>query len=112
MRTRLIGSPGLSAALSGNPWLCPASKTVPARAADGDRRPDGDIDLELGGDKVDAYKDAAEGFDLRNGRPDSERGNVVDSAPGEEYLVLGIFIVDAAAGRAWIGVVGVSSLSG
>lgn len=54
LRTRLRGSPGLSAAFSGRPrpWL--TSKTVLARYCDGEPRPDGDMDREPGGESVEA----------------------------------------------------------
>jgi hypothetical protein len=58
------------------------SNTVLDKTRDGDPRPAGDIDLDPGGDSVEAYKEAAEGFDLRKASDDSEgevgKGSIVE----------------------------------
>ena len=81
------------------------------KTLDGDPLPAGDIDLEPGGDSVEAYKDAAEGFDLRKGRlaSDCDKGKESMRAPG--CLILGSFAVEAAIGSAWSGSVGEASSS-
>lgn len=58
------------------------SNTVLDRTLDGDPRPAGDIDLDPGGDNVEAYKEALEGFEFRKTSDDSEgdvgKGSIVD----------------------------------
>ncbi len=61
----MSGSPGLSAAFSASARLGDVSNTGPERVREGELRPAGDIGREPGGESVDAYRDAAEGFDLR-----------------------------------------------
>jgi hypothetical protein len=81
---------------------------------DGDPCPAGDIGLEPGGDSVDAYRDAADGWFRLNAmvvsESDMERGS-----PVSECAMLGSLMAaaEAGAGSAWIGSVGgASSLRG
>ena len=87
----------MSAALSASVRLGDGSKTAPERVRDGQLRPAGDIGREPGGDNVDAYKDAAEGFDLRYVRFDSDCDRGRESMAGVECRVLGSFITTARA---------------
>lgn len=70
------------------------------KTREGDPRPAGDMDLDPGGDSVEAYSEAAEGFDLRKTSVDSEgevgKGSIVDV----ECLIYENFAADAAAGSA------------
>lgn len=56
------------------------SNTVLDRTLDGDPRPAGDMDLDPGGDNVEAYREALEGF--RKTSDDSEgdvgKGSIVE----------------------------------
>lgn len=54
LRIRFSGSVGLSPALDAGDRGCRGSKTVLERTRDGDPRPAGEMDLEPGGDSVDA----------------------------------------------------------
>lgn len=88
-----------------------------ASTLDGEPRPAGDMDLEPGGDSVEAYSVAADGFDLRYDRLEklvSESDMESGSVPVIERSILGDFKAEAAAaGNACIGSVGeVSSLKG
>jgi len=71
---------------------CP--RVVPLNVLADVARPAGDSDLEPGGVSVEAYREAADGFDLRYGKlaSDRERGSSM------VCLCLGSFIVDAAIG--------------
>lgn len=104
LRMRLSGSAGLSPALEAGDRGGRESKTVLERTRDGDPRPAGEMDLEPGGDSVDAYSEALEGLERRKGREVSELGN--DSMVDVECRVLGNFMVEAAMGNAWSGSVG------
>lgn len=68
--------------------------------------------LEPGGESVDAYSEAADGFDLRRARLDSDCDMRTDSSAEVECLDLEGFKDAAAAGSACIGSVGDSSWTG
>lgn len=102
LKIRLSGSARPSPAFSARDRLGRESNTVLERTREGDPRPAGDIEREPGGERVEAYKEAAEGLDRRKARlvSDCDNGDNGDSKTGVECRVLVSFIPDAAAGRA------------
>jgi hypothetical protein len=69
------------------------------------------MDREPGGESVEAYKEAADGFERRKARLVSDCDNGNDSRTGVECLDFVSFMADAAAGNAWSGSVGEASFS-
>jgi hypothetical protein len=97
--------------VSGSGRLGRASKTVWERTREGDPRPAGDIERDPGGERVEAYKEAADGLERRKARLVSDCDNGSDSNTGVECRDFVSFMADAAAGNAWSGSVGEAAFS-